>query len=306
MSKIIRIGTRKSELALWQANFIKHKIEKLGIPSKLVLIKSDGEKETTLPIYEIGVQGVFTKTLDIALLENRIDLAVHSLKDVPTKTPEGISISAVPQRGNHKDIIVTKTPQKWNEVDATIATSSIRRKAQWAFNYPHHSFDNIRGNINTRLQKLKDNNDWNGAVFAAAGIERINLKVPFFETLDWMIPAPAQGALGIATRSDDTNCINISKLLNHEASYIATYVERQFLRELMGGCSTPIAAFVKVLGQEIHFTGNVVSLGPNPQKKQLTKTYRFNQWQDAGKIAAEELLKNGGEEIITEIRKTIG
>ncbi len=302
----IRIGTRKSQLALWQANYVKELLEKQGVSCELVPITSDGEKETTLPIYEIGVTGVFTRTLDIALLENKIDIAVHSLKDVPTKTPVGIHISAVPERGNHKDVIVSKSPQNWEAIDATIATSSIRRKAQWAYEYRNHSFQNIRGNINTRLQKLLENDHWHGVVFAAAGIERINLSVPYLETLDWMLPAPAQGALGIASRIDDRTTNALCSQINHEHASIATKIERQFLSELMGGCATPIAAFAEVKGQEIHFKANILSLGPNPQKKELIKTYTLGQANDIGKRAAEEILLNGGEEIIQEIRRTIG
>ncbi len=306
MKNCIRIGTRSSELAIWQANFVKEILERNGYECKLVNIKSDGEIETKLPIYEIGVQGVFTKALDVALLENTIDIAVHSLKDVPTQTAQGIKIIAVPKRGNHKDVIVTRKPINWHELSACIATSSIRRKAQWAYRFPAHTFDNIRGNINTRLDKFLNNKSWDGAVFAAAGLERIDLKVPHLNSLEWMLPAPAQGALGIAAREDDSICQHIHMLLNHKETEIATSVERQFLRALMGGCATPIAAYAEVKGNEICFHGNILTLGPNPQKKELHKTFSIDKANDAGELAANKILQNGGLEIIEEIRRTIG
>lgn len=306
MREYLKIGTRESELAMWQANFVKAELEKRGTLCKIVPIKSLGEIETVLPIYEIGVQGVFTKTLDIALLQGKIDIAVHSLKDVPTISPDGLTITAVPIRGDHRDIVVTKAPCTWEEMKATIATSSIRRQAQWAYRYPKHSFDNIRGNINTRLSKLVNNPSWDGAIFAAAGIQRIDLDVPFFETLEWMLPAPAQGALGISARVDDLKTRNICDSLNDFNTATAVNCERMFLRELMGGCATPIAAFAQVKGDTIHFQGNIVSLGPSPKKKEINRFFPLDKAADVGKLAAEELLQNGGEAIIQEIRRDIG
>jgi len=306
MNRSLKIGTRESQLAMWQANFVKSELERAGISCEIVPITSDGEIETTLPIYEIGVQGVFTKTLDIALLDERIDIAVHSLKDVPTSTPQGIAITAVPSRGDHRDLIVTKEDCNWQEIKATIATSSIRRRAQWAHRYSSHSFDNIRGNINTRLAKLVDNDSWDGAIFAAAGIQRIGLEVPRFEILDWMLPAPAQGALGIAARTDDHKTRKICSALNNKATEIATNCERSFLRQLMGGCATPIAAFAEVKGNVVHFKGNIVSLGSSPKKKEIIAQYPIEIAHDIGKLAADELLEEGGMEIIQEIRKELG
>lgn len=306
MGSKIRIGTRESKLAMWQANYVKGALENNGIECTIVPIKSDGEIETTLPIYEIGVQGVFTKTLDIALLEERIDIAVHSLKDVPTKTPQGISIVSIPKRGNHRDVIVTRSPKDWSTIQAHIATSSIRRKAQWNYKFPGTTFDNIRGNINTRLQKLKDNQEWDGVIFAAAGIERIDLKVPHLEVLNWMLPAPAQGALGIAAREDDKKTIELCSKLNDHSTHITCQAERQFLRQLMGGCATPIAAYAEMKGQEILFKGNILTLGSSPKKKEINLKYTVDQAKDIGKLAAEEMLQKGGQEIIDEIRKSIG
>jgi len=168
--KTIRIGTRDSELALWQAKTVQHQLEALGYSTEIVSTKSHGDIELSKPLYEMGVTGIFTKALDIALLNGEIDIAVHSMKDVPTALPDGIVVGAVLKRGNPHDVLVYKGDLSFLDAEiATIATSSLRRKAQWLHRYPHHNIENLRGNVNTRLQKLADN-PWNGAIFAAAGL----------------------------------------------------------------------------------------------------------------------------------------
>ena len=193
MSKIIRIGTRDSELALWQANTVSKKLNDLGYKTQIVPVKSDGDIILDKPLYELGITGIFTKTLDVAMISGKVDIAVHSMKDVPTALPQGIVQGAVLPRANVIDILVHKGSTAFLETEGTIATGSLRRKAQWLHKHPNHLVEDLRGNVNTRMQKLKDNN-WNGAIFAAAGLERINLKPSEFVNLDWMIPAPAQGA----------------------------------------------------------------------------------------------------------------
>ncbi|HJT75067.1 MAG TPA: hydroxymethylbilane synthase, partial [Chitinophaga sp.] len=186
MNKEIRIGTRESQLALWQANKVKDLLEAQGYTTTLVPIKSEGDIDLVTPLYEIGVQGIFTKSLDLALLNNRIDIAVHSLKDVPTQLPKGIIQAAVLERGPVKDLLVYKKDTSFLEQEgyiANIATSSVRRKAQWLRRFPRHQIHNLRGNVNTRLQKLAAEN-WDGAIFAAAGLERINVRPPQSVELD--------------------------------------------------------------------------------------------------------------------------
>ena len=178
MQKIIRIGTRESQLAVWQANEVKNLLSKNGFSSELIYIKSEGDIDLHTPLYEMGVQGVFTRSLDLALLNDRIDIAVHSMKDVPTSLPEGIVQSAILERGSYKDIFVYKQDADFlNDLNASaiIATSSIRRKSQWLNRYPNHRIENIRGNVNTRLKKILEQ-DWKGAIFAAAGLERIQVR----------------------------------------------------------------------------------------------------------------------------------
>jgi len=189
MSKTIRIGTRDSELALYQANIVKQQLEHLGHKTALVPVKSTGDIVLDKPLYELGITGIFTRTLDIAMLNNEIDIAVHSLKDVPTVLPKGIVQGAVLKRGNVRDTLVYKTTEEFlGSRDAVIATSSLRRKAQWLNRYPTHTIEDIRGNVNTRLQKVEDTAHWNGAIFAAAGIGRLNLRPETAVNLEWMIP----------------------------------------------------------------------------------------------------------------------
>ena len=255
----IRIGTRDSELALWQAKTVQNQLKILGYPTEIVSTKSYGDIELSKPLYEMGVTGIFTKALDIALLNGEIDIAVHSMKDVPTALPEGIVVGAVLKRGNPHDVLVYKGDLSFLEAEiATIATSSLRRKAQWLHRYPHHNIENLRGNVNTRLQKLTDNS-WNGAIFAAAGLERINKLPEKHLVLDWMLPAPAQGAIVVVVREDSVALQKKLLPLHDDYTYIATQLERDFLRALEGGCTAPIGAFAEFKDEKLYFKGGLWS-----------------------------------------------
>ena len=255
----IRIGTRDSELALWQAKTVQNQLKILGYPTEIVSTKSHGDIELSKPLYEMGVTGIFTKALDIALLNGEIDIAVHSMKDVPTALPEGIVVGAVLKRGNPHDVLVYKGDLSFLEAEiATIATSSLRRKAQWLHRYPHHKIENLRGNVNTRLQKLTDNS-WNGAIFAAAGLERINKLPEKHLVLDWMLPAPAQGAIVVVVREDSVALQKKLLPLHDDYTYIATQLERDFLRALEGGCTAPIGAFAEFKDEKLYFKGGLWS-----------------------------------------------
>ena len=204
MSKVIRIGTRDSQLAMWQAKTVQHQLEHLGYQTTIVPVKSTGDLVLNKPLYEMGITGIFTKTLDVAMLNGDIDVAVHSLKDVPTSLPKGIVQGAVLKRGNTRDMLVFKNNEEFlSQKDAVIATGSLRRRAQWLNRYPTHTVVDLRGNVNLRLQKLEDNQDWNAAVFAAAGLGRLGIKPENSFNLDWMIPAPAQGAIMVAALEAD-------------------------------------------------------------------------------------------------------
>ena len=316
MKPPLKIGTRKSQLAIWQASLVQTLLKKNGIDSELIFIKSEGDKDLITPLYELGVQGIFTKNLDAALLNNKIDLAVHSMKDVPTQLAIGISQAAVLKRASYKDILVFKGDKKEiedelnNKLESTfnnqlpnftIATSSIRRKAQWLNRYPHNTIENLRGNVNTRLKKLKENN-WNGAIFAAAGLERINLRPKNSIDLDWMLPAPAQGAITISCREKDQLSFDAAHLLNDEATEICTRIERDFLRTLLGGCSTPISALAVLENDKIIFKGNVCSTD-GKQKFEITKEVSIENKNDLGVVSAHEILQNEkAKQVIYEIR----
>jgi hydroxymethylbilane synthase len=301
MNKLIRIGTRESELAVWQATQVSNLLQQHGVASELVYIKSEGDIDLKTPLYEMGVQGIFTRSLDIALLNNRIDIAVHSMKDVPTQLPKGIITASVLPRGSYKDLLVYKDPGfTIGDSPLTIATSSIRRKAQWLHRYPHHTIENLRGNVNTRLQKLA-NSHWHGAIFAAAGLERIGLRPATSIELDWMLPAPAQGAIVVVCRTDDNEVFEACRLFNDEHTALCTAIERDFLRALLGGCSTPISALAKVVGSQVHFEGNILSLD-GKEKASIEKTVAIGNSAGLGTVAAKELLENGGQAIADSIQ----
>ncbi|PVW15089.1 hydroxymethylbilane synthase [Marixanthomonas spongiae] len=302
MNKTIRIGTRDSELALWQATTVQRKLENLGYKTELVPVKSTGDLVLDQPLYEMGITGIFTKTLDVAMLNGTVDIAVHSMKDVPTHLPKGIVQTAVLARATSTDILATKgsfTPEK----PCTIATGSLRRKAQWLNRYPNHEVVDLRGNVNTRLQKLQ-NNDWQGAIFAKAGLERINVLPDNFENLDWMIPAPAQGAMVIVALEKDGFSKEATSKLNNTEADICTYIERAFLQKLEGGCTAPIGALAECIDGEIQFKGVLFSLD-GQTKLEIAKQCPKNDYKDLGASCAKEVLDNGGKELMEVIKSEI-
>ena len=305
MAKTIRIGTRDSELALWQAHTVQKQLQDLGYATEIIAVKSDGDIILDKPLYELGITGIFTKTLDIAMINGQVDIAVHSMKDVPTALPKGIVQAAVLERANILDILVYKGTTDFLESDAIIATGSLRRQAQWWNKYPNHTVVDLRGNVNTRMQKLKDN-DWNGAVFAAAGLERINLKPDNFINLDWMIPAPAQGAMVVLAMENDGFTIDAVSQLNDIETEICTYIERQFLRTLEGGCTAPIGALAKYNENDdtIDFKGVLLSID-GKQKLEIDKTVDISEWKKLGFNAAQEIIENGGAELMKEIKNKL-
>jgi hydroxymethylbilane synthase len=303
MKKLIRIGTRESQLAVWQAVHVQKLLAENGFESELVHIKSEGDIDLQTPLYEMGVQGIFTRSLDIALLNDTIDIAVHSMKDVPTQLPKGIVQAAVLKRASYKDLFVYKGNINFlNDFNSTaiIATSSIRRKAQWLNRYPNHTLENLRGNVNTRLKKVAESN-WNGAIFAAAGLERIELRPEQSVELNWMLPAPAQGAITIACKEGDSYSFDACRQLNDADTELCTKVERDFLRALLGGCSTPISALAEIKNNELIFKGNILSID-GKDKLAIEKRISIKDNQDLGTKAAHELLNNGGQKIADSIR----
>ena len=302
MSRVIRIGTRDSELALWQAKTVQKQLADLGYPSELLPVKSTGDLILDKPLYELGITGVFTKTLDVAMLKGEVDIAVHSMKDVPTLLPQGIVEAAVLKRANVNDVLIHKGTADFSE-EATIATGSLRRQAQWLHKYPNHKLVDLRGNVNTRLQKLKDDN-WQGAIFAAAGLERIGLTPEEVISLDWMIPAPAQGAMLVVAMENDTYCKEALGQLNDPITELCVHIERDFLRKLEGGCTAPIGALARLENDKINFEGVLFSLD-GKQKLSISKSCDLNEAATIGANYAEELLQQGGVELMQEIKASL-
>ncbi len=301
MSKLIRIGTRDSELALWQAKAVQQQLEHLGHTTILVPIKSTGDLLLDRPIYELGIVGVFTRILDAAMLNDEIDIAVHSLKDVPTILPEGIVQAAVLKRGNVRDTLIYKNNEEFlSQKDAIIATGSLRRKAQWLNRYPTHTVVGLRGNVNTRLQKLEDN-DWNGAILAAAGIGRIGLTPEEAINLEWMVPAPGQGAIMITARKEDEEILEICKEINHEETEICTSIERKFLNLLEGGCSAPIGALAFIKNEEVSFQGILLSVD-GTKKIEVSRKENLGNHHNIAQFAAEYVLGRGGHRLMDDIK----
>lgn len=303
MNKIIKIGTRDSQLALWQAHTVEQKLNELGYQTEIVKVKSEGDIILDKPLYELGITGIFTKTLDIALISGTIDIAVHSMKDVPTVLANSVVQTAVLERHNPSDILVFNDNTDFlNQENAVVATGSLRRKAQWLNRYPSHQIPDLRGNVITRLQKLKDNG-WNGAIFAQAGLDRIDVKPQNHIVLDWIIPAPAQGAVVVVCRNDNEFSIEATQKLNHQPSFVATFVERDFLRTLEGGCTAPIGAIAHIENDQIHFKGILLSLD-GKQKIEIEKSAPLSDYTHLGTELAKEVLSNGGAELMNQIRSS--
>lgn len=300
MSKVIRIGTRDSQLALWQAHKVKTQLEAHGYQTQLVSVKSTGDLVLNKPLYEMGITGIFTKTLDVAMLNGTVDIAVHSMKDVPTLLPKGIVQTAVLERASSMDILVTNGVPNF-EQKCVIATGSLRRKAQWLHRYPSHEVVGLRGNVNTRLQKLEES-DWQGAIFAKAGLERIDVLPENHIELNWMIPAPAQGAMVVVALQNDSYCKEATSKLNVTNAEICTHIEREFLQILEGGCTAPIGAIANLVEDVVQFKGALYSLD-GTQKLEVEKSIEQEHYKNFGKKCAVELLNAGGRSLMAQIKE---
>lgn len=302
MNKLIRIGTRDSVLAMWQAYFIQDEIQKLGLETEIVQINTKGDQNTVVPLYEFGVTGIFTKSLDIALLENRIDIAVHSMKDVPTILPKGISEFVIPNRGDIYDTVVFNGNQDdfKHKGSRVIATSSLRRKAQWLFRNPNDKITGIRGNVITRLEKLASN-PWDGAIFAEVGLKRIEKLPPNATRLEWMVPAAAQGALLVVGRTEDIELQAALSSMNHEHTSESVKIERDFMHTLEAGCTAPVGAYAKLDGNTIDFHGVVNSIDGKKQLE-IKESIEWENRAQFGKNCAYKILDQGAREILNEIK----
>jgi len=298
---LLRLGTRKSKLALWQANFVKEKLEALGCKVEIVPITTTGDKILDAPLAKIGGKGLFVKEIENALLAGEIDLAVHSLKDVPITIPEGLTLSAITEREEPYDVLISRNGYKLEELpsSAVVGTSSLRRQVQIKRRRRDLKVEILRGNVDTRLRKLKEGL-YDAIVLAYAGVKRMGLSGEISQVLEDFIPAVGQGSLAIETRVEDERVINFVKVLNHEESWLRAMCERAFLRELQGGCQVPMGAYAWIEGDRIKIKGFISDL----EGERFLEGYEegsLREVEEVGKRLAQRLLREGGEEILKEI-----
>lgn len=304
MIEPIQIGTRDSELATWQARRVADLLKSSGVETNIVFVKSEGDLDLTTPLPDMGGKGVFTKALDEALINGTIDLAVHSYKDLPTENPLPLWVSAVLERDDPRDALVAPDGVEFLDdetVKAVIATSSNRRRAQWLHRYPHHKISNIRGNVNTRLKKVHKN-AWQGAIFAAAGLKRINLEHHISAYLDWMVPAPAQGAIAVMIREDDDTLKKITRPLNHYETDLCTKIERDLLNEMEAGCSAPVGAYAIIQKKMVHLNAVALSIDGTLQYD-IKMSSLIHEADDLGRKAGRDLLNKGADQLVEDLRK---
>ena len=300
----IKIGTRNSPLAMWQAREVARNLQNLNYTTDIVPVLATGDKNLNQPLYKLGITGIFTKDLDMALLNNEVDIAVHSLKDIPTELPENIEIIAVLERDYPQDVLVRKKDAQNLELhDLKIATSSLRRRAFWCKEFPDTQFSDIRGNVQTRLNKLEEN-DFDATMFSLAAIERMGLDV-HYEHLPIMISAPAQGVVAICGRSDNAEMKKVFSDINHKPTQICVEIERNFLNTLEGGCTAPIGAFAEINERnEVRFIGRLCSLdGKNCIE--TDEIFEWNEHENFGKTLAQKVLENGGRKLMHQIKSEI-
>ncbi|HHG73554.1 MAG TPA: hydroxymethylbilane synthase [Persephonella sp.] len=301
----IRIGTRKSKLALWQANHIADQLKKHypDIQVELVKIVTKGDKILDVPLAKVGGKGLFVKEIEEAMLRNEIDIAVHSLKDVPTYFPEGLGLVAITKREDPRDAFLSV---KYSSIDempegSVLGTSSLRRKAQITQKRKDLKIEDLRGNVDTRIRKLEEGR-YDGIILAYAGLKRLGLQdrvKQIFET-DYMIPAVAQGFLGIEARLDDEKTREIVSVLNHKESEIRAKAERAFLKTLEGGCQVPLAGYSEIKNGRIRITGFVSDLeGKRVFKDSIEGS--VEQPEKIGIELANRLLDMGAREVLEEI-----
>jgi hydroxymethylbilane synthase len=306
--KII-IGSRGSELALWQANFVKRELEKKNknVSVEIKIIKTKGDKILDVALSKIGDKSLFTKELEIELLNKRIDVAVHSLKDLQTTIPEGLLLAAVTRRHKVQDVLISwkKGTTIFNlPENAAVATGSLRRRCQLLHLRPDLNIVELRGNVPSRIKKFLES-DWDAIILARAGVERLKLNKHISSIIktDVMLPAVGQGALGIETRAENKTVIEIVKSIHHEETYKAVLAERSLLKTLEGGCQVPIGAFAEVTSNGLTIDALVGSLDGSLTFRKKIRGSK-NSPEKLGKKLADDLLKAGAKIILDEIYKT--
>ncbi|MCD4721131.1 MAG: hydroxymethylbilane synthase [Desulfobacula sp.] len=310
MKKNIRIGTRGSKLALWQANFIKSEIMRLfpDLDVELNIIKTTGDRITDRPLAMIGGKGLFVKEIENALINNDIDLAVHSMKDMPGELPEGLIIGAIPKRENPFDVLISKNKCLLVDYEkgAKIGTSSLRRASQIKHIRPDVIIESIRGNLDTRIKKLKSG-EYDAIVLAAAGLIRLDQESEITEYIDEtiMIPAVGQGALCIETRENDGDIALIMEKLDHHDTRVCVTGERAFLKQIEGSCHIPVACFGKIIDNEVGLTAVVASVdGKELIKEQIISP--MDKVKSHGQTLADQVLEKGGKKILESLNSHDG
>jgi hydroxymethylbilane synthase len=306
--KII-IGSRGSELALWQANFVKKELEKKNrnVSVEIKIIKTKGDKILDVALSKIGDKSLFTKELEIELLNKNIDLAVHSLKDLQTEIPKGLKLAAVSKRHNVQDVLIAR--KKGTTIynlpeNAVVATGSLRRRSQLLHLKPDLNIVDLRGNVPSRIKKFLES-DWDAIILARAGVERLKLNKYISSVIktDIMLPAVGQGALGIETRVDNKLVNDVVKSIHHENTYTAILAERALLKALEGGCQVPIGAFAEIKQNGLHLDALVGSLDGSITYRKKIRGSKSDP-EKLGKKLADDLLKAGAKIILDEIYKT--
>lgn len=306
MKQTLRIGTRGSQLALWQARWVQTALMDRfpDLAVELSVIKTQGDKILDVPLAQVGGKGLFVKEIEEALLDNRIDLAVHSMKDMPAEVPDGLIIGAVPQRENPFDALISKASKSILQLPegARVGTSSLRRSAQIKYLRPDVTIISLRGNLDTRLKKL-DTTDLDAIVLAAAGLIRLGMAERISTCIDdtQMLPAVGQGALCIEIRDQDSVTQSIVSKLNHNDTHAAVLAERAFLRRLEGGCQVPLAAHATITGNQLQIKGLVAELDGGRILRATAQAVP-HEAESVGYQIAEDLLNQGAGDILERLQ----
>jgi len=306
LNKKLIIGSRGSELALWQANFVKNQLEKKnrGLKVEIKIIKTKGDKILDVALSKIGDKSLFTKELEVELLAKQIDIAVHSLKDLQTQIPAGLKLAAVTKRHDVEDVLIARkkgiTINTLPE-NATVATGSLRRRAQLQHLRPDIKVVDLRGNVPSRIKKFLES-DWDAIILARAGVERLGLKkfISSYISIEEILPAVGQGALGIEIHQENSFADELVKSIHHQDTFIAVNAERALLRTLEGGCQVPIGAFAEVKPNGLYLDAMVGSLDGSVTFRKKVRGSK-DKPDLLGKSLAKDLLKAGANEILKEV-----
>lgn len=307
MRETLVIGTRGSALALWQANHVRERLERRfpGLAVSLKIIKTTGDKILDQALSTIGDRGLFTKEIEFALFEDRVDLAVHSLKDLPTETPDGLRIAAVTKREDVRDVLISRECSSLEELPdgASVATGSLRRRSQLLHLRPDLRIVEIRGNLNTRMQRFEESK-WDGMILACAGVKRLGWtdRIAQIIPTDLILPAVGQGALGIEIRDGDERAARFVRVLTHHPTAAAVTAERALLRALEGGCQIPIGAYARAIDGRLVLDAMVGNMDGSLRLDARGTASDPGRAEQLGERVARKLLENGAREILSTIR----